>query len=62
MQSVRIGADVRITVVKVDRTHVRLGIEAPRHVTVLRAELLEDDSADGATPEPTSARNRRPSA
>lgn len=39
MQSVRIGKDVRLTVVKVGRGHVRLAIEAPRHISILRDEL-----------------------
>jgi carbon storage regulator len=39
-QQVTIGPDIRITIVKLERNQVRLGIEAPRGVTVLRAELL----------------------
>ena len=37
-----IGDEVRITVVRIDRNQVRLGIEAPQHVTVLREELQLD--------------------
>ncbi len=40
MEQIRIGSEVRITVVKLDRNQVRLGIEAPTDVTVLRAELV----------------------
>jgi carbon storage regulator len=36
-----IGAEVRVTVLKVERNQVRLGIEAPENVGVFRAELLE---------------------
>jgi carbon storage regulator len=36
-----IGSGVRVTVLKVDRNQVRLGIEAPEDVRVFRAELLE---------------------
>ena len=43
LEQIRIGADVRITIVKLDRNQVRLGIEAPTDVTVLRAELLRPD-------------------
>lgn len=39
LQSIRIGTDVRLTVVKVGRGHVRLAIEAPRNVAILRDEL-----------------------
>jgi len=39
--SVVIGDGIRITILKIDRNQVRLGIEAPNNVTVLRSELLE---------------------
>ncbi len=45
--AILIGNNVRITVVRVDRNQVRLGIEAPPHVTVLREEL-QLDSEDRA--------------
>jgi carbon storage regulator len=35
-----IGDNIVVTVVKVDRNQVRLGIEAPGNVSVLREELL----------------------
>jgi carbon storage regulator len=40
--SIRIGNDVVLTVVKIDRNQVRLGIEAPLNVTILRQELVID--------------------
>jgi carbon storage regulator len=39
-QKIVIGQDIRITVVKIERSHVRLGIDAPAGVVVLREELL----------------------
>lgn len=42
LEGIVIGDDVKITVVKVDRNHVRLGIEAPSDVVVVREELLHD--------------------
>ena len=39
-QQIVIGPDIRITVVKLDRNQVRLGIEAPRGMTILREELI----------------------
>ncbi|WP_372749153.1 carbon storage regulator [Litorivivens sp.] len=41
-----IGDDISITIVSVNGKNVRVGIEAPREVTVLRAELEKraDDS------------------
>ena len=38
-QQIVIGPDIRITIVKLERNQVRLGIEAPRGITVLREEL-----------------------
>jgi carbon storage regulator len=49
-QQITIGPDIRITIVKLERNQVRLGIEAPRGITVLRTELLargEVDSGPG---------------
>jgi carbon storage regulator len=37
-----VGENVRITVLKVDRHGVKIGIEAPSGVTILREELLFD--------------------
>jgi carbon storage regulator len=40
--AILIGDDIKITVVRIDRTQVRIGIEAPPHVAVLREELQLD--------------------
>jgi len=40
MEQIVIGSEIRITVVKLEGGQVRLGIEAPNDLTVLRAELL----------------------
>jgi carbon storage regulator len=42
LEGIVIGTDIKITVVKVERNHVRLGIEAPPDVVVVREELLND--------------------
>lgn len=42
LEGIVIGDDIRITVVKVERNQVRLGIEAPSSVVVVREELLHD--------------------
>ena len=44
-ESIRIGNDVVIKVIQTGRGMVRLGIEAPAHVRVLRAELTEFSDA-----------------
>jgi carbon storage regulator len=54
-QQIVVGRDIRITVVKVDRNQVRLGIEAPRGIAILREELAtkclaaEPDERSGHT-------------
>lgn len=42
MEKLYIGDNVCVTVVRLEGGQVRLGIEAPREVAVVRAELLED--------------------
>jgi carbon storage regulator len=39
-EKIVIDGNITITVVKIDRTHVRLGIEAPGQVPVYREEIL----------------------
>ena len=39
-QIFQIGQDVRVTIVKIDRNTVRIGIEAPDKVTVYREEIV----------------------
>jgi carbon storage regulator len=59
-EQIVIGPEIRITVVKVDRNQVRLGIEAPDHCSILRAELVRDGAApDDATPSPSPLGERR---
>jgi carbon storage regulator len=42
-QKFRIGDDVTITVVKLDRNTVRIGVEAPSELGVYREELSDTD-------------------
>jgi carbon storage regulator len=46
-----IGPDICITIVRVEGSQVRIGIEAPREVPVVRAELLARDGNSPARPE-----------
>jgi carbon storage regulator len=39
-QSFCLGPDVRVTVVKIDRNSVRIGIEAPAEVPIQREEIV----------------------
>lgn len=42
MEKLYIGDDICVTVVRLEGGQVRLGIEAPREVAVVRAELVPD--------------------
>ncbi len=42
-QRFQVGTDVRITIVKIDRNSVRIGIEAPDDVKVHREEVAIAD-------------------
>jgi carbon storage regulator len=39
-EKIVIDGGIVVTVVKIDRNHVRLGIEAPGHIPVYREEIL----------------------
>lgn len=57
-QAIMIGDDVRIVVVSVDRDQVKLGIEAPREISVHRSEVYDEIKRTNETrrPRPTSIR------
>ena len=42
-ESLRISDDIVVTIVEVNGNQVRVGIEAPQDVTVLREELVQTD-------------------
>ncbi len=73
LEGIVIGSEVRITIVKVERNTVRIGIEAPPDVVVVREELIADgdhrearaawdasESATGAAKVPAKSRSNRP--
>ncbi len=45
-QVILIGPDIEVVVISIDGIQVRLGIKAPREVTVLRREVLEQAQGD----------------
>jgi carbon storage regulator len=47
-QQIMIGSDVKITIVKIERNQVRIGIEAPDEVAILRGELIDNFTTTGA--------------
>lgn len=52
-ETIRIGNDIVVTVIRTKGKAVRLGIEAPGTVAVLRGEIaLENSSADTSAEEP----------
>ena len=40
-ETIQIGPDIAVTIVRIGPNTVRIGIEAPRHVSIVRAELQE---------------------
>jgi carbon storage regulator len=57
-QSIRIGPNVEVRVVRIEGDRVVLGIAAPRHVAVVRAELVEQVSGEVREASDTRARLR----
>jgi carbon storage regulator len=45
-QSIRIGPAVEVRVVRIEGDRVVLGIAAPRHIAVVRSELVEQVSGE----------------
>lgn len=41
-ESIVLGDDITIKVISIDKGVVKLGIDAPRDVAIVRSELLED--------------------
>jgi carbon storage regulator len=47
-QSFHVGPEVRVTIVKIDRNSLRIGIEAPDDVSVQREEIVFELPQDRA--------------
>lgn len=45
-EGIRIGENVIVTVVRIQGEFVRIGIDAPSHVPIVRTELDRDDQDD----------------
>jgi carbon storage regulator len=45
-QAIRVGPNVEVRVVRIEGDRVVLGIAAPRHVAVVRSELVEQVSGE----------------
>lgn len=53
-ERILIGKDIVLTVTRIGKQNVRLGIEAPAHVNIVRSEL-EDDDGEGPQESPAAA-------
>jgi carbon storage regulator len=54
-ESVFIGAEAEIEILEVTGSQVKLGIRAPKHITVLRKEVLRTQQANLAASLPISS-------
>ncbi len=48
-EAIRIGEDVTVTVLGIEGNKVRIGISAPRHISVDRQEVHDRKQRDGAS-------------
>lgn len=48
-ERILIGSDVKITVIRIGPNSVRIGIDAPGHLNIVREELCLDDHGAGVT-------------
>lgn len=58
-ETLLLGDDIEIRIVRIDGDHIRLGISAPQSVRILRGELLADirgETVSAAIPEGAHAR------
>ena len=45
-ESIMLGNDIKITVVVISKGGVKIGIDAPKNMMILRSELVEDVAAE----------------
>lgn len=41
-ESIVLGDDITLTVISIDKGVVKLGIDAPKNISIMRTELLDD--------------------
>jgi carbon storage regulator len=52
-EMIQIGDEIVVKVIRTGKSTVKIGIEAPAHVRVLRAELCDEDEAEEHLPAAT---------
>jgi carbon storage regulator len=57
-ERILIGDQITVTVVRITGGGVRLGIEAPSEMAVIREELKKDLAEDSAPPRPRASKAR----
>ena len=60
-ESLIVGSDIVITILGIEGDRVKVGINAPKHITILRSEVRDRQlrAAEAASePAPTPARGR----
>ena len=57
-EKIQIGENIFITVVDIDRSKIKLGVDAPREVSVYRTELLTKPITIAPTPRPATFMGR----
>lgn len=56
-QSLRIGENITVTIVAVENNRVRIAIDAPTDISILRSELIEAIAANQEAVMPDTAAN-----
>ena len=54
-EKIRIGDNVTVTIVRIGPNNVRLGIDAPRDLNIVREELCAHDGVNNSRKEPVDA-------
>ena len=58
-ESLILGSDIIITILAIEGDRVKIGIDAPRHVTILRTELRDRQPRVGGERSPASSPEQR---
>ncbi|REJ72279.1 MAG: carbon storage regulator [Planctomycetota bacterium] len=59
-ERILIGDDVAVTIVRIGPNTVRLGIDAPKHLNIVREELCESKSPTQRPSDPSASVNHAP--